>query len=620
MSTFANRVDFQAQMVVLLADNTNEDITALDLQQVSTDLSDSVAFKGGAETISGIWTFTAVAKGITPVADEDFVIKSYVDSLIQGLDWQESVIDRYDPTSATPASPSTGDRYISTATGNGWTDKYVYEWDGSAWDETIPTEGYATWVEDEDVQYVYNGTTWATFGSTTTHNNTSGLQGGTSGEYYHLTAAEYAALASYSVSNESNNRILTSVSAGQGNAEANLTFDGTTFQCLGADIELSNSLQLIRMNTSDGADNKLLSLNGGGATGSARGASVSMYGNEYGSGLGGDLILGSGDFSTSKITVSSNGSEGVEFNQAGTPTLAIDSSGDIDFNGGALAGIGNMTSDGSTTWTTNTSDAADNAVIVIAGGGANLASRGAIIGIYGNEYTGGIGGRLLLAAGDDPEGDILFNTNGTTNAKLAYDGEFTIENELKVGGGGTATSPIEAYLSATTGTSMSIIALTTAQGGGLRIRVDDASLANPVWQYNTFASEDQEFLIANVSKLLITPSTTTISTDLSIQGKLNISSDSQITISSGAVTITQSYHNIDTEADASTDDLDTINGGVEGDRLVVVAHNSGRTVVMKDGTGNLQLNGDFSLTSTQDTMELIFNGTNWLELSRSDNG
>jgi hypothetical protein len=53
--------------------------------------------------------------------------------------------------------------------------------------------------------------------------------------------------------------------------------------------------------------------------------------------------------------------------------------------------------------------------------------------------------------------------------------------------------------------------------------------------------------------------------------------------------------------------------------LIIVAANSARTVVAKDATGNLRLNGDFSLDHQNDTLTLIYNGTNWLEVSRSDN-
>jgi hypothetical protein len=101
--------------------------------------------------------------------------------------------------------------------------------------------------------------------------------------------------------------------------------------------------------------------------------------------------------------------------------------------------------------------------------------------------------------------------------------------------------------------------------------------------------------------------------------KLIIGDRSELTIASGAVTATGSFHGIDTEGDAATDDLDTINGGEDGMYLIIVAQNSARTVVAKDGTGNLRLNGDFSLDHQNDTLTLIYNGSNWLEVSRSDN-
>lgn len=95
-----------------------------------------------------------------------------------------------------------------------------------------------------------------------------------------------------------------------------------------------------------------------------------------------------------------------------------------------------------------------------------------------------------------------------------------------------------------------------------------------------------------------------------------------LTIATGAITATYNYHLVDTEAAAATDDLDTISGGVAGQRLVLRAANSARTVVVKDGTGNIQCAGDFSLDNAQDTIELIYDSalSAWLEIGRSDNG
>jgi hypothetical protein len=92
-----------------------------------------------------------------------------------------------------------------------------------------------------------------------------------------------------------------------------------------------------------------------------------------------------------------------------------------------------------------------------------------------------------------------------------------------------------------------------------------------------------------------------------------------LTIAAGAVTATKSQITVDTESAAATDDLDTISGGGTGDTLIVRAASSARDVVCKDGTGNLRLAGDFTLTSVQDTLLLYRVGSDWFELSRSDN-
>lgn len=94
-----------------------------------------------------------------------------------------------------------------------------------------------------------------------------------------------------------------------------------------------------------------------------------------------------------------------------------------------------------------------------------------------------------------------------------------------------------------------------------------------------------------------------------------------LTISTGAITVTGSTATVDTEGAAGTDDLDTINGGEANALLVIRAANDSRTVVCKDGTGNLSLSGDFSLTHTHDRIVLVYDNalSLWVEVSRSDN-
>ncbi len=139
-------------------------------------------------------------------------IQDEIAIIVSGIDPQESVIAQLNLTSSEPGSPSDGDRYINTATGNtsGTTQAVIinniYEWDsslpaGSRWVETTVSEGMHTWDETLDAAYIYNGTAWVKFGSTVTHNNLASLQGGTTDEYYHATAAEYTILQATSGSN-----------------------------------------------------------------------------------------------------------------------------------------------------------------------------------------------------------------------------------------------------------------------------------------------------------------------------------------------------------------------------------------------------------------------------------
>ena len=103
-------------------------------------------------------------------------------------------------------------------------------------------------------------------------------------------------------------------------------------------------------------------------------------------------------------------------------------------------------------------------------------------------------------------------------------------------------------------------------------------------------------------------------------GTIGFGTPSELTISSGSVTKTASFHTIDTESDAATDDLDTISGGTTGDIIILKAADSARTVVVKNGTGNIVLPSDFDLDNANDTIVLIYDGTNWLALASSNNG
>lgn len=93
-----------------------------------------------------------------------------------------------------------------------------------------------------------------------------------------------------------------------------------------------------------------------------------------------------------------------------------------------------------------------------------------------------------------------------------------------------------------------------------------------------------------------------------------------LTLATDTATVIHSYHALDTEGAAGTDDCATLTAGTgvaAGFVVVVRAANVAHVVTMKDGTGNLLLNGDYALNSTDATISLIYDGTNWRELSRS---
>ena len=134
----------------------------------------------------------------------------------------------------------------------------------------------------------------------------------------------------------------------------------------------------------------------------------------------------------------------------------------------------------------------------------------------------------------------------------------------------------------------------------------DAYLQSEIDDTISFGIGVEGFFIARVDHLEISAFT-------------GLGAKSELTIATGAITATKSYHSVDTEADASSDDLDTINGAASGRMLVIEANNSARSVVAKDGTGNLLLAGDFTMDHADDKLTLCGEGTDWVEISRSSN-
>jgi len=140
--------------------------------------------------VDGSRAFAGTVSGVTPIVDAHLATKGYVDSVAQGLDWQDSVLDIVPLASGVQV---TGNRYIASTTSGSWTEDNIYEWNGTSWTETVAVEGFAAWVEVLDALYVYSNGSWVQFGSTVTHNNLSGLEGD-GPNFYHLTSAQFSGL------------------------------------------------------------------------------------------------------------------------------------------------------------------------------------------------------------------------------------------------------------------------------------------------------------------------------------------------------------------------------------------------------------------------------------------
>lgn len=128
------------------------------------------------------------------------------------------------------------------------------------------------------------------------------------------------------------------------------------------------------------------------------------------------------------------------------------------------------------------------------------------------------------------------------------------------------------------------------------------------------------------STVTVTNSNPTYNANLSVEGFMILGTPAATTtISSDAITATQTRTRLDTESSAASDDLSTINGGVDGALLILSTSNSSRDVVVKHlgGGGNIRLNGavDYTIPNTSSRITLLYNASQsiWAEISRSTN-
>jgi hypothetical protein len=188
---------------------------------------------GDVVNVAGMTAFSGVVMlNQDPTADLQAATKQYVDNLVQGLDWQRSVIDLADTP---PAEPSEGDRYVAgPGAGTPWTPGLIYEYHGGTWQETPPVGGFALWVQNLGMQYVFNGSAWVELAATQLHNNLSGLQGGDgTDQFYHLSGTEHG----YVSGPDAQDLRTTAAPTFAGLQTGNATITGGTIA--GADIDMT---------------------------------------------------------------------------------------------------------------------------------------------------------------------------------------------------------------------------------------------------------------------------------------------------------------------------------------------------------------------------------------------
>jgi hypothetical protein len=129
-----------------------------------------------------------------------------------------------------------------------------------------------------------------------------------------------------------------------------------------------------------------------------------------------------------------------------------------------------------------------------------------------------------------------------------------------------------------------------------------------------FVDTDEYDGTTNVSVYFDYENANVLSAIKSLGQSLVLDAATEITIAAGVATVTQSNHTIDTEADAASDNLDTIAGMVAGQLYVFSPANAARTVVIRDasvGGGNIRtpFAQSISLAEDDDYVLAVSDGT-----------
>lgn len=218
---------------------------------------------------------------------------------------------------------------------------------------------------------------------------------------------------------------------------------------------------------------------------------------------------------------------------------------------------------------------------------------------------------LIIAAGSDLTADrTLTLSTGDTARTITLSGNPTLADWFDQAVKSTSSPTFVSILGTTFDTNIAAAGLTLS-GTTLAADGTDAAISINITPKGTGS--------VVISKLDMTSGTLTTPTIT----KQLWATATELTIASDAITATQTLHRIDTESNAATDDLSTINGGTGGQILVIRAEHTDRTVVVKSGTGNILTGGaDITLDDTSKYIMLVYDGdlSKWVIIGGSGGG
>jgi hypothetical protein len=138
--------------------------------------------------------FTAPQAGVDPAGPADFTTRAWALAAVADATWMAPV---QDVLNTPPLLPLEGQRWLVGAAPTGaWSGQAgrVAVWRNAAWVFVVPVHGSTLYNRATSAILQYDGVAWVSLVSGLAHNALSGLQGGTTAQYYHLTSAEHGAI------------------------------------------------------------------------------------------------------------------------------------------------------------------------------------------------------------------------------------------------------------------------------------------------------------------------------------------------------------------------------------------------------------------------------------------